>query len=251
MTTTAHTPAPKRVVAYLRVSSNGQVEHGYGLESQEHACRERAKAIGADIVAVVREEGVSGKDAERPSLAEALGMVENGEADSIMVYRLDRLARDLVLQEIFIREIAAAGGVLLSSSASEDEVLRDDTADPARTLMRQMLGAYAQYERSMITLRLARGRAAKRRAGKQTIEAGDFDSYKAGKGSGSYPYGYDKDGPVDREQRILRVIAAGLGAGQSAARISDRLNTFGVCTRTGKQWTPRSVGHVITKAKLA
>src|SRR5215216_4374910 len=104
---------PKRVVAYLRVSTNGQAENGYGLDNQEAACRERAKRIGTTVVAVLREEGVSGAKAmgDRPILAEALGLIKSGDADAIMVYRLDRLARDLVLQEIILSEITAAGGV--------------------------------------------------------------------------------------------------------------------------------------------
>jgi DNA invertase Pin-like site-specific DNA recombinase len=251
MTTSAHTPAPRRVVAYLRVSSNGQVENGHGLDSQEHACRERAKAIGATIVAVLREEGVKGTEAERKALTEAMAMVENGEADAIMVSRLDRLARDLILQEVYIREIAARGGVLLSSSASEDEVLQDDTADPGRKMVRQIMGAVAEYDRAMVVMRLATGRATKRRQGTQQIEGGDFDSYKRGKGSGSYPFGYDKDGRVDREQTVLAVITAGLSAGQTKAEISAHLNTLPDHEpRNAEQWTPRSVGHVITKAKL-
>ena len=94
-----------------------------------------------------------------------------------MVYRLDRLARDLVLQEILLREIHAAGGVLLSATPGENELLRDPH-DPIRKLMRQILGAFAEYEKSVIALRLAAGRAAKRASG--------------GKGSGSYPFGWSK-----------------------------------------------------------
>jgi DNA invertase Pin-like site-specific DNA recombinase len=69
-------------------------------------------------------------------------MIKSGDADAILVHRLDRLARDLVLQEILLREIHASGGALVSATPGENELLRDPH-DPTRTLMRQMLGAFA------------------------------------------------------------------------------------------------------------
>lgn len=240
----------QRVVAYLRVSTQGQVDNGYCLDNQEAACRARAATTGADIVAVLREEGVSGAKAARPVLAEALGMLKNGQADAVMVYRLDRLARDLVLQEILLNEITAAGGVLLSATAGEDELLADPN-DPTRKMMRQMLGAFAEYERALIALRLAAGRAAKRKAGSAAIEDGDYDSYKRGKGSGSYPFGWDKDGPVRREQQVLSVIKTMLRQDQTTEEIAYHLNSLADHQpRHAEKWSARSVGHVATKAKL-
>ena len=175
-----------RVVAYLRVSTQGQADNGYGLDNQEEACRDRAQTLGHELVAVLREEGVSGAKADRPVLAEALGMLKNKEADAVMVYRLDRLARDLVLQEILLNEILAAGGVLLSATAGEDELLADPQ-EPTRKLLRQMMGAFAEYERALITLRLAAGRAAKRKAGKGATAASDWGFVLARQGLGPLP----------------------------------------------------------------
>lgn len=140
---------PLAVVAYLRVSTQGQVDSGHGLDAQEAACR---RCAGACLVGVIREEGVGGDRAERPALARALAMIKSGDADAILVHRLDRLARDLVLQEILLREIHASGGALVSATPGENELLRDPH-DPTRTLMRQMLGAFAEYEKSVIALR--------------------------------------------------------------------------------------------------
>ena len=89
-----------KVVVYVRVSTGKQVEEGLGLVDQEHACRTWARQHGHQVLAVFRDQGISGtKELEhRLGLAEALAAVKDGRAGAIVVYRLDRLARDLILQ---------------------------------------------------------------------------------------------------------------------------------------------------------
>jgi DNA invertase Pin-like site-specific DNA recombinase len=223
-------------VAYLRVSTHGQAEDGNGLALQESACRDHAAAAGLDLIGVITERGVSGDRAERPALAQALALIKSGDADAILVYRLDRLARDLVLQEILLKEITTAGGQLLSATHGENELLRDPH-DPTRKLMRQMLGAFAEYEKAIITLRLAAGRAAKRASG--------------GKGSGSYPFGWSKEGPVEREQAVLSVIKTMLSQGRSLAVIAAYLNSRpDHQPRHCERWTRQTVAGVASKAGI-
>jgi DNA invertase Pin-like site-specific DNA recombinase len=185
---------------------------------------------------VITERAVSGDMTERPALAEALAMIKSGGTDAILVYRLDRLARDLVLQEILLREVHAAGGALISATPGENELLRDPH-DPTRKLMRQMLGAFAEYEKSVIALRLSAGRAAKRASG--------------GKGSGSYPFGWSKGGPVEREQHVLSVIKTLLSQGRSLALIAAYLNSRpDHQPRHGERWTRQTVAGVASKAGI-
>jgi DNA invertase Pin-like site-specific DNA recombinase len=227
---------PLAVVAYLRVSTQGQADNGHGLDAQAAACRAYARASGHGLVGVITERGVGGDKAERPALAQALAMVRSGDADAILVHRLDRLARDLVLQEILLREVHAAGGALLSATPGEDQLLRDPH-DPTRKLMRQMLGAFAEYEKAVIALRLAAGRAAKRASG--------------GKGSGSYPFGWSKGGPVEREQHVLSVIKTVLSQGHALDVIAEYLNRRpGHQPRHAARWTRQLVGAVASKARL-
>jgi DNA invertase Pin-like site-specific DNA recombinase len=150
-----------KVVVYVRVSTGKQVEEGLGLADQEHACRAWARQHSHQVVAVFRDEGISGtKELEhRLGLAEALAAVKDGRAGAIVVYRLDRLARDLVLQEQLLAEVWRSGE--LFSTAGGEANLHDDPEDPSRRLIRQVLGAVSEYERAMIALRLRRGRAAK------------------------------------------------------------------------------------------
>jgi len=142
-----------KVVAYVRVSTGKQVEEGLGLADQEQACRAWARQHGHQVLAAFRDEGVSGtKELEhRLGLAEALAAVKDGQAGAIVVYRLDRLARDLVLQEQLLAEVWRSGE--LFSTAGGEANLHDDPEDPSRRLIRQVLGAVSEYERAMIALR--------------------------------------------------------------------------------------------------
>ncbi|MFH8736340.1 MULTISPECIES: recombinase family protein [unclassified Streptomyces] len=82
--------------------------------------------------------------------------VEDGTADGIVAPTLDRFARTLVVQEATLAQIWKHGGCAFT--ADTGEVHPDDPDDPMRTDMRQMMGVFAQLERSMIAARLRHGR---------------------------------------------------------------------------------------------
>jgi DNA invertase Pin-like site-specific DNA recombinase len=94
----------------------------------------------------------------------------------LIVYRLDRLARDLVLQEQLLADIRRMGADVFSTSSAEGSYLTDDPDDPSRKLIRQVLGAVNEYERAIIALRLRSGRRKK------------YDN--GGYAFGSPPYGW-------------------------------------------------------------
>ena len=143
-----------KLIAYIRVSTGKQAEEGLGLDIQEQTIRSWAKAHRHKIAAVIGDEGISGVKEldDRPGLAEALAMVREGSVSGICVARLDRLARDLVLQEQLLAEFRRHGADVFTTSAGEAGYLADDPDDPSRRLIRQVLGAVSQYERSMIAL---------------------------------------------------------------------------------------------------
>ena len=98
---------------------------------QEKACITWASDHGHTIVGVETDEGVSGtKDLDnRMALANSLAAVKSGRAEGIVAYRLDRWARDLILQEHLLNEIRHMGGQLFTTSGAEAEYLEDDPKD--------------------------------------------------------------------------------------------------------------------------
>jgi DNA invertase Pin-like site-specific DNA recombinase len=229
----------ERAVAYLRVSTARQAE-GLGLEVQEAAIRLWARRHKVRISLVVRDEGRSGAAdvIDRPGLAEALGHVEAGRAQAVVVARLDRIARDAILQEWIRAELVNRGAQLRSADEVEDVHLVAEPDNPTATLVRQILGAVSQYERAMIRLRMEAGKARKRDAG--------------GYIGGQPRYGYRADGhdlvPNLEEQRQISRMRRWRREGKSLRDIADRLNDEGVPPARGDRWHPMTVGRVLDRA---
>jgi DNA invertase Pin-like site-specific DNA recombinase len=227
-----------KVVGYLRVSTDRQAEEGLGLEVQEAAIRSWARSKGHRLEKVLSDEGISGSNGieTRLGLAEALDLLKVGDAEGLVVYRLDRLARDLVLQEQLLAEIWRMGAEAFSTSDAEQGYLQDDPSDPSRKLIRQVLGAVAEYERAMIRLRLEAGRRRKSQSGGYA-------------GFGSPPFGYRSDGGAlvsdPDEQNTLARIGTLHDDGKSLRQIARALDSEEHKPRRGDYWQPRQVGRIV------
>lgn len=134
------------IIGYARVSTEDQ-----NLDLQITAL----KAAGADIVV---EEWMSGKNRNRPILQNMLRDLQPG--DIVLAWKLDRIARSLSDLLHIIDTIERAGAFFRCTTTPID------TASPAGRLMLQMLGAVAEFERSLILERTRAGMAAAIAAGK-------------------------------------------------------------------------------------
>jgi DNA invertase Pin-like site-specific DNA recombinase len=228
-----------KVVAYLRVSTDRQAEHGLGLEVQEAAIRTWVKRDGHRIVSWHRDQGVSGSNGleTREALPEALAALQNRAATGLVVYRLDRLARDLVLQEQLLAEIKRLGAEMYTTSAAEAGYLADDPDDPSRKLIRQILGAVNEYERAMIKLRLRSGRARK--------------SHNGGYAYGPPPLGYRAEGRQlvadDDEQQVVERIQGLRAEGRSLRQIAAMLTAEGFKPKRSNRWHPGSLRLIVNR----
>ncbi len=231
------------LIAYLRVSTDRQADEGLGLEIQEAAVRKYVKGVGHRLIGVLTDQGVSGaKELEdRPGLAESLVAIRHGAADGIVVYRLDRLARDLVLQEQLLAEIRRLGGEIHTTSASEAGYLTDDPDDPSRKLIRQVLGAVNEYERSMISLRLRSGRRKKADNGGYAYGAPAFGQAAKGGALVARP---------DEQATIVRIQELH-SEGCSLRQIAGQLTLDGRRTKRGGRWHPITVSRILTRENAA
>ncbi len=227
-----------RLVGYLRVSTGVQLD-GLGLPVQEKAIRSWCRQHGHRLAGWHRDEALSGaKDTDaRVGLADALNDVEAGRADGIVVYRLDRLSRDVILQEEVLREVWRMGGEVFSTAGGEAN-LRDDPEDPNRRLVRVILGAIAEWERHMIALRMTRGRALKRERG--------------GYADGRPPYGFKAEGkalvPDVAEQATVQRMRELHGQGESLRGIIAVLEAEGRPAKQGGRWHPKTVAAVLARS---
>jgi len=209
--------------AYLRVSSLGQVD-GDGWTRQEQACVKYAKASGFIIKETFRESMTGKSDLEdRPALAQLLAALEENGVKTVLVEKLDRVARDLMIQETIIGDMQKRGFTLISTM--EPDLC---SSDPSRVLVRQIFGAIAQYDRAIIV--------AKTRAARERIRA------REGRCEGRKPYG-DRPG----EAEVLAEMRQMRAEGMYLTNIVERLNQLGRPTRGGGPWTLGVVGRILAR----
>jgi len=213
-----------RIYAYLRVSGKGQLK-GDGFPRQLAAITKYCKAEGHELVKVYEEKAVPGatdmsdRPAWRQMIADAL---EDELGDiAICIEVLNRLARDLIVQEHIVADVQKRG-LMLFSTAEPDLC----STDPTRVLIRQILGAVSAYDKSMIVLKL---RGARERM-----------KDKAGRCEGAKPYG-ELEGETATLERMRELAAAGATLTAIAAALNVELRR----PRRGAQWYPMTVGRIL------
>jgi DNA invertase Pin-like site-specific DNA recombinase len=230
-----------KLVAYLRVSSNGQLD-GYGFDLQRADIRAWAKTHGHKVVAEYTDAVTGRYDApDRPGLSEALQLVRRPpEADGLIVGKFDRLARALTVQEAILALVWREGSRVFT--AESGEVQRDDPDDPMRTAMRQMAGVFAELDRKTVVKRLRDGRKAKAATGRHAVGAYPYGLEGTGKGR-------ERDaGPKMDEQRAIDRIVELRAAGRSYREIAAVLDAEGHRPRRAGTWSPMSVRNVAVRA---
>lgn len=231
------------IAAYLRVSTDRQAEHGHGLDIQRAEIEAWAERNGHTVALWAKDEGISGSNGldTRVGLYEAVSATQDDSVDGLVVYRLDRLARDLVLQETVLGQVWKHDARVYSTMAGEDDLLDPDgsTDDPSRKMTRQILGAVAEYERATIRLRLRSGKLAKRARG--------------GYIGGAVPYGLQlgEDGdlvPQADEQAALERMRQLRSEGSTLQAICNTLTDEGHRTRGGGPWQTAVIGRVLKRS---
>lgn len=228
-----------RVYWYLRVSGRGQID-GDGPERQRDSIKVFCDANGLSFGGEFFEAAVSGtvEGVDRPAFAEMLQTMECHELNGhdpikiVVVERMDRLARDLMVSEFLLAECRRAGVVVYSADQGTLIDMASDGGDPTRVLIRQLMGALAQWEKSQLVMKLAKARKRIR--------------LDTGRCEGRLPFG-QKPG----EKYILEFIRSTIAfdhtiSADGAARL---LNDAGFKRRLNKSWTPQAANHIVLKIR--
>lgn len=138
----------KRAAIYARVSTKAQT-----TDNQMNALRETANRAGWEIVAEFVDEGISGAKGrdQRPQFDALSKAVTRREVDVVMSWSVDRLGRSLQHLLSFLNELNASGADLYLHQQGVD------TTTPAGKALFQMMGVFAEFERSMIRERVQSG----------------------------------------------------------------------------------------------
>lgn len=133
-----------KAVAYIRVSTEQQAEHGLSLDAQREKVRQYAALYDIEIVDII-VDSASAKTLDRPGLDLVLGLLQRKQANAVLVTKLDRLTRSvkdlgLLLEQYFQEH----DNVLLSVAEQVD------TRTAAGRMVLNILMSVAQWERETV-----------------------------------------------------------------------------------------------------
>jgi YD repeat-containing protein len=203
------------------VSTGKQPESGLSLDDQADRLAAELARRGWDHAATYIDAGKSGRSmARRPELRAALEVLAAGEADALVVAKLDRLARSTIdLARIMVRAQAEGWSLVIL-----DPDL--DTSTPAGKLTATVLGAVAEYESELIADRARMTHRRRRLAGKRAGQAPQLPD------------------------AVRLEVAGRCDQGETLAAIAADLDARGVPTARGGRWWPSTVAHVARSVAL-
>lgn len=225
----------KNVVAYCRVSTNGQAQDDkFGIEAQKQQIRDYCGKNGMMITAWYIDEGESGVTESRPQLDELLyGDIKNPPIDAVVVAKNDRLAREIKLYFYYKQLFLQKGMQLMSVTEDFGEM------GAFKGILEAFVMFAAEQERTNIMKRTSGGRKIKAAQG----------GYSGGKA----PYGYvaSAGGLVVKEDEaaIVRMIFEARDGGNTYKQICDTLHNNGVTTQTGGVFSISSVKYILDNRK--
>lgn len=238
-----------RLLGYGRVSLREQVEEGVSLDVQREKFALYCKLEDHVLVDVLMDEGNSGKDMKRPRLLEARRRLLAGEADGVLVTKLDRLTRSVKDLGVILEEGPYAGRYALVSMAE-----KFDTATPQGRLMLNMMMAIAQFYREDLV---------------DSIKTALAHCKSHGKHLGCVPYGWRRrwcgvcgtNGvrrcaecgvlePAVEEQIVIAAMRTRVAEGGKLRQVAAELNDAGARPRMGENWSLTSVWRALRRQQF-
>jgi DNA invertase Pin-like site-specific DNA recombinase len=218
----------RNAVSYVRVSGLGQKD-GDGPERQRQAIARAAKRERLTVVKEYADLGISGttEGADRPGMAQLLAEVVALGATVVLVEKADRIARDVLVSELLLRQFRQLGVQVVTA----DGVDLTDTENATGVLVSQLLAAVAAFDRASVVAKLRAARDRKRAA--------------TGRCEGPRPFG---ELPGEAEAlTALRALARkqpGCDA-PTMAEVAALANAAGIRSRSGKPWTRGTCWNVL------
>lgn len=226
----------KNVVAYIRVSTDGQVgEDKFGLEVQKQQIAEYCDKNGMNILKWYADEGESGAK-ERPGFDEIVyGEVSNPPVEAVIVAKTDRVARDIEVY-YYYKMLLRKKGIELVSIAEDFGQF-----GVFSSMLESFTLCVAQMERENINKRTSSGRAVK--------------SGKGGYSGGRTPFGYRAENRkmvvVPEEAEVVReIFRMKDGEGKTYKAVVDYLNSKGKKNRSGTDFSISTVQTIYENKKV-
>lgn len=217
-------------VIYARYSSHSQRD--VSIEQQLRACRSFADRHSIEVVDVYEDRALTGTNDKRPGFQKMIQDAKKSCWDYVIVYTLDRFARDRYDSAVYKRQLKDAGVKVLSA-------MENISDDPTGVLMESLLEGLAEYYSKELSRKIRRGME---------------DNATKCMVNGSLPLGYMR-GPDGRyaineaEAETVREIFRRVQDGEPFCEIIDDLNARQILTKKGKLWNKSSFNKMLSNER--
>lgn len=205
------------------------------LETQEALCRRDLTEY--EEARVFSDRGFSGKNTDRPALQQMLSEIRTGQISRVLVYKLDRISRNLADFTSLLTLFQAQG------TAFSSHTERFETGTPMGQAMQSLLMVFAQLERETISGRVRDAAFSRAKMG--------FDT------GGAAPFGFRREPallhgkrthilvPDEHADAVREAFAQYLQAETSLCTLAGSWNRAGIHTARGGRWSSATVGRVL------
>ena len=220
----------QEAVIYARYSSHSQRD--VSIEQQLKACRRFAEHQGIRIVNAYEDRAITGTSDKRPGFQKMIADAERSNWDYVIVYTLDRFARDRYDSAVYKRRLKNHGIRVLSA-------MENISDDPTGVLMESLLEGLAEYYSKELS---------------QKVRRGHEDNARKCLVNGILPLGYVK-GPDSRyaicepEAAIVQEIFRRVKDREQLIEIIRDLNARGIRTKRGKVWNRSSFNQLLSNER--
>ncbi|ATH63917.1 recombinase RecB [Staphylococcus nepalensis] len=221
----------KRIGAYIRVSTERQVE-GYSVDGQITQIEQFCQFNGYDLVDIYADRGISGKSMNRPALQRMLQDAKNGKLDCVIVYKINRLARNTSNLLTIVEELHRQNVEFFSLSE------RMEVKNSTGKLLLNILASFSEFERNTIL---------------ENIYTGQHQRALEGYYQGNLPLGYNnipdnkKELIINQhEANIVKYIFESYAKGHGYRKIANALNHKGYVTKKGNPFSISAVTYILS-----
>src|SRR3954451_17954522 len=213
-----------RAALYARVSTERQAERGT-IGSQLQLLREHVAEAGDELVGEYLDDGHSGARLDRPGLDALRDAAEAGLVERVWCLSPDRLARAYAYQVLVLDQLDRFG---VSVAFNDSPGLAAD--DPQSTLLTQVQGVIAEYEKAKIAERYRRGKLFRARAGEIVTWKASYGYRRIARSAAT---GRAHHEVYEPEAAVVRRIFTDRAAGVTVREICRRLNADAIPSATG------------------
>jgi DNA invertase Pin-like site-specific DNA recombinase len=221
-----------KAIGYIRVSTEEQAKHGVSLDMQRSKIAAYADLEDMNLVDIIADEGISGCNIKgRPGIQRALAMVKSGQVKAVIVYKLDRLARNTI-EALQVAKLMDRNGVALHSITE-----KLDTKSAMGRFFFTLMASIAEMERGIISERISAAMSRKRE--------------KKEPCSNNPPFGYqiveNRLVPDIQENKVINRIAELRRAGHTVWGIREILEKEGLLNRRGNPYGKTQIHSLIMR----